>query len=151
MEKHNASKTQSSAVPICRPTVGLTLYVKKSKGTTKSLSAHDSLLTFLEGLYPNNPTKEVLRCDRILLISGGIGSTAVLPFVCNHSNVKLVWSVKESTRCLVDDLDGVLGKFASSDKDVRLGNRLDIGQLLAEEMETGWKGWCGRVRAGGAL
>lgn len=140
-----------------RPTVGLTLYVKKSTGITKSLRAASNLLTLLEGPYPNNSTREVLRCDRLLLVSEGIGITGLVPFINSHWNVKLAWSVKESVKCLVDDLDGALSGLALSDKDVRIGNRLDVGQLLAEEMEAGWEkvgvvvsgpgGLCDDVRA----
>lgn len=136
VEKHNALKSSVNAVQKHHSTVGLTLCIKRSRGITKSLRADDSLLTFLEGPYPNNSTREVLRCDRLLLISGGIGITAVLPFCYNHWNVKLAWSLKESARCLVNDLDGVLRELA--DKDVRIGDRLNVDQLLAEEMKSGW-------------
>jgi hypothetical protein len=94
VEKHDMLKPRVSSVPNSRPTVGLTLYVKKSSGMTEFLVANDNLLTFLEGPYPINPATEVLRCDRLLLIDGGIGITALLPFVNNHWNVKLAWSVK---------------------------------------------------------
>ncbi|KAE8454198.1 hypothetical protein EG329_005123 [Mollisiaceae sp. DMI_Dod_QoI] len=158
IEKHDTLKPQVTVVAQnSRLTVGLTLYVKKSTGMTKSLRADDNLLTLLEGPYPNNPATAVLRCDRLLLISGGIGITGLLPFVNNHWNVKLAWSVKESAQCLVDDLDGALSGLADSDKDVRIGKRLDVGQLLAEEMEAGWEkvgvvvsgrgGLCDDVRA----
>lgn len=65
---------------------------------TKSLRADDRFLAFVEGPCPNSPTRELLRCDRLLLIGGGIGVTGLLPFVNNHWNVKLAWSVKESAR-----------------------------------------------------
>ena len=155
VEKHHPVKPSVTAVPGSRPTIGLTLYVRKSTGMTKFLRADDNLLTLLEGPYPNNPTREILRCDRLLLISGGIGITGILPFVVNHWNVKLAWSVKESARCLVDNLDGVLSGVA--DKDIRIGSRLDVTQLLNDEMEAGWEkvgvvvsgpgGFCDDVRA----
>jgi hypothetical protein len=104
---------------------------------TKHLHADANLLTLLEGPYPNNPTKAVLRCDRLLLISSGIGITGVLPFIITHMNVKLAWSVKESAKCLVDGLDGAITSIV--DKDIRIGNRLDVTQLLGEEIAAGWK------------
>jgi NAD(P)H-flavin reductase len=137
VEKHDALQPRVRAVQTNPPAIGSTLYVGKSTGTTKSLHAKENLLTFLEGPYPNNPTREVPRCDRLLLIGGGIGITGLLPFASNHWNVKLAWSVKELARCLVDDLDGALGVIA--DKDIRIGNRVDVGQLLAEEMKAGWE------------
>ncbi len=135
VEKHkpevNVAHRSSS-----HPTVGLTLYVKKSEGMTRSLRANDGLLTLVEGPYPNNTTRELLRCDRLLLIGGGIGITSLLPFASSHWNVKLAWSVKESARCLAEDLDGALSTVA--DKDVRIGSRLDVEHLLAEEVTAGW-------------
>ena len=137
IEKCNEYKPRVRSVQDGRPVVGISLYVKKSTGTTKSLHMCKNLLVFLEGPYPNNSTREALRCDRLLLISGGIGITGLLAFVNNHWNVKLAGSVKESARCLVDELDGALSGLV--DKDIQIGNRLDIGQLLAEEMEAGWE------------
>lgn len=96
-----------------------------------------------------------LAHDRLLLISGGIGVTGVLPFLVNHWNVMLAWSAKESTRCLAENLEGALTSVA--DKHVSVGSRLDVTQLLAEEMEAGWErvgvvvsgpgGLCDDVRA----
>lgn len=152
VEKH---EPKTRVMRAHHPSIGLTLYVKKSTGMTRCLHTTENLLTFVEGPYPNSATREVLRCDRILLISGGIGITALLPFVNNHRNVKLAWSIKESARVLVDDLDGVLSMIA--DKDIRIGSRLDVEALLAEEVRAGWEkvgvvvsgpgGLCDDVRA----
>ncbi|KAL9112636.1 MAG: hypothetical protein Q9227_003207 [Pyrenula ochraceoflavens] len=131
------SKTAADLSPDnSRATVGLTLFIKKSAGMTKSLQAHDNLLTLMDGPYPNNPTKEVIRCDRILLIGGGIGITGLLPWVSNHFNVKLAWSVRETARCLVNEVEGMLSRVA--EKDVRIGGRLDVNELLDEELRRGW-------------
>ncbi|KAJ9265972.1 hypothetical protein DTO212C5_6533 [Paecilomyces variotii] len=155
VEKHDVLKSGVTAVHR-HPTVGLTLYIRKLTGMTRSLRAGNNLLTFLEGPYPNNSTQEVLRCDRLLLIGGGIGITGVLPFVHNHWNVKQAWSVKESARCLVDDLEGFLSGFVAN-RDVRIGSRLNVKQLLEDEIEAGWEkvgivvsgpgGLCDDVRA----
>lgn len=126
-----------TTLPSACPEPGLTLYIRKSGGATKRLTTCDNLLTLVEGPYSNNSTVEVLRCDRLLLIGGGIGITGLLPFVNNHWNVKLAWSVKESARCLVEDLNNALSAIV--DKEIRIGSRLDLRQLLEEEMKTGWK------------
>jgi hypothetical protein len=157
LEKHDIINPGAKAIQYTRPTNGLTIYVKKSNGMTKSLRENSSLLTLIEGPYPNNPTTDVLRCDRLLLIGGGIGITALIPFIKAHWNAKLAWSVKESAKCLVDDLDGVLSGIGSADRDVRVGERLDVQQLLADEMAAGWGrvgvvvsgpgGFCDEVRA----
>jgi hypothetical protein len=155
VEKYDQDKPRTRAVQHRYPSAGLTLYVRKSTGTTKSLRASDSLLTLVEGPYPNTSTRDIIRCDRLLLIGGGIGITALLPFANNHWNVKLAWSVKESARCLVDDLKAPLSVIA--DNDLRIGRRLDVKQLLAEEIKSGWEkvgvvvsgpgGLCDEVRA----
>jgi Ferric reductase like transmembrane component/FAD-binding domain len=124
---------------IYHPEIGVTLYVKRSTGITKSLRSNDSLPVLLEGPYSSNSNRDILRSDRVLLIAGGIGITGVLPFINNHWNVKLAWSVKESARCLADDLEGALGQLTPSNKVVRVGSRLDIKQLLAEEVAAGWE------------
>lgn len=154
-EKHNGFTERADSTLDNRPTVGVTLFIKKSTGMTKYLQAHDGLLTLLDGPYSNNPAKEVLRCDRLLLIGGGIGITGLLPWIANHWNVKLCWSVKEAAKCLVQAMGGVLSEIA--EKDVKVGNRLNIRELLAEELDSGWRkvgvvvsgpgGLCDEVRA----
>ncbi|KAL9127263.1 MAG: hypothetical protein Q9217_003822 [Psora testacea] len=136
VEKHKGTMIRTKTVLDGITTAGLTLFIRKSTGMTKSLKAHDSLLTLLDGPYPNNPTKSVLRCDRLLLIGGGIGITGLLPWVNSHSNAKLCWSVKATAECLVQAMEGVLSRV--SEKDVRVGRRLDIRALLSQEVHSGW-------------
>jgi Ferric reductase like transmembrane component/FAD-binding domain len=136
VEKHEGTTIRTRTVLDGITTAGLTLFIRKSTGMTKSLKAHDSLLTLLDGPYPNNPTKSVLRCGRLLLIGGGIGITGLLPWVNSHSNAKLCWSVKETAECLVQAMDGVLSGV--SEKDVRVGRRLNIRALLSQEVHSGW-------------
>lgn len=136
-----------------RHSVGITLFVKQAAGITKHLRAHDGLLTLLDGPYSNCRTAHVLRCDRILLVAGGIGITGLLPWAHQHWNVRLVWSVSESARCLTDAID--LGGVA--DKEVRVGSRFDVAELIEAEARAGWErvgvvvsgpgGLCDDVRA----
>lgn len=140
----------------CATTSGVSLYVRRSDGITKALKSHASLLTLLDGPYPNSSTSAVLKTDRLILIGGGIGITATLPFIAHHSNVKLYWCVKSSMEGLVADLDSVMKSMR--EKEVVVGGRLDIESLLDREMEVGWKrigvvvcgpgGLCDDVRAG---
>lgn len=134
---------------------GVTLFIRKASGMTRKLAANDSLLILLYGPYPNNPTASIMRTDRLLIITGGIGVSGVLPWVFAHPNVKFTWSVKKSAECLVDSLNTVL--TGVDDKDIRVGSRLDIQALLNQEVEAGWKkvgvvacgpgGLCDDVRA----
>ncbi|MCJ1456008.1 hypothetical protein MMC28_006365 [Mycoblastus sanguinarius] len=155
MERHDRFTEQAETMLESRPTIGLTLFIRKSRGITKHLQADGGLLTLFDGPYCNNPSKEVLRCDRLLLIGGGIGITGLLPWVANHWNVRLCWSVKETAKCLVEAMDGVLSGIA--EKDVKVGQRLSVSELLAKESDSGWckvgvvvsgpGGLCDNVRA----
>ncbi|KAN0117693.1 Ferric reductase like transmembrane component domain containing protein [Hyaloscypha variabilis] len=106
VEKHDPLREQIK--PVSHTDIGLTIYVKRSAGMTRSLSSNDRLPVLLEGPYSSNSNRGILRCDRVLLIAGGIGITGILPFLKNHWNIKLAWSIKESAKCLVDDLDGAM-------------------------------------------
>jgi hypothetical protein len=136
VEKHEGTTVRTKTTLDGNTTAGLTLFIRKSTGMTKSLKAHDNLLTLLDGPYPSNPTKSVLRCDRLLLIGGGIGITGLLPWTNSHSNAKLCWSVKKTAECLVQAVDGALSVV--SEKEVRVGRRLDINALLSQEVHSGW-------------
>jgi predicted ferric reductase len=108
-------------------TSGISLYIRKSTGLTKTL---------LDGPYPNTSTAAVLRTDRLVLIAGGIGITAILPFLSHHPNVSLHWSLRPSNQGLVRDLQGALSGVR--EKDIRVGERLDINELLTREESEGW-------------
>lgn len=84
VEKSSAVVQSHSSTQNERQPVGLTFFIKKGTGFTKRLQAHQKLLTLIEGPYPNNSSGEVLLCDRLLLIAGGIGITAIVPFIASH-------------------------------------------------------------------
>jgi hypothetical protein len=117
-------------------TSGITLYVRKSAGMTRLLKHHSSLLTLLDGPYPNNNSAKVLRCDRLLLIGGGIGITGLLGFLHAHLNVKLAWGMKHDDQAILRDLDSVIQSVA--DREIRIGERLDIRALLSQEAHAGY-------------
>ncbi|KAK3942458.1 hypothetical protein QBC46DRAFT_406204 [Diplogelasinospora grovesii] len=62
---------------------------------------------------------------------------------------------------LPDEVEAVLSRLPEKDKGVRVGNRLNVGELLAEEMDPEWPGvgivvsgpggFCDDVRAGQPL
>lgn len=128
----------------------------KAAGATKLISPSPSLLTLLDGPYTNTASAgRLLKCDRLLLVAGGIGITGVIPYVSLHPNFKLCWSVKQTAECLVKELGGALQRV--EEKDVRVGRRLDVDSLFAEEADAGWTrvgvvvsgpgGLCDNVRA----
>ena len=137
-------------------TTGVTMIVRKTAGWTKLLKSHDQLLTLLDGPYPLNPSSEILTCDHVLLIGGGIGITALIAWAQAHPNVKLAWSVKSGAEALVQELDVVLKNIAV--KEMVVGQRLNIEALLRSEAQAGYGkvgvvvcgpvGMCDAVRAG---
>lgn len=129
------AQVSTSSVPAATTTTtGITLFVNKASGITRCLQSNTRLLIFLDGPYPSAPTTDLLRCDRLLIVSGGIGITAAMPWAYRHFNAKLAWSVKAADRGLADavDLAGV------ANKDVRIGSRFDVHDLVAEEENAGW-------------
>lgn len=137
VEKSSAVVQNQDQTPAAVRNCGLTFFVKRGAGFTRKLKAHTRLLTLVEGPYSNNSSSQVLGCDRLLLIAGGIGITAIIPFVANHWNLKLSWSVREKARCLVTELADTLDTI--EEKGVRVGSRLDIASLLTHEAAVGWQ------------
>ncbi|KAH7199003.1 ferric reductase like transmembrane component-domain-containing protein [Fusarium flagelliforme] len=135
-------------------TDSISIYIKKHRGTTSLLTERFGLPVLLEGPY-GSPSREILKCDRVLLICGGIGITGLLSWAQAHVNVKLAWSLKESSQPLSKDLETALTGI--DDKTVLVGERLDVKALLEQEVEAGWKkvgvvvcgpaGLCDSVRA----
>ncbi|KAM7218016.1 ferric reductase-like transmembrane component [Rhypophila decipiens] len=126
----------ASGEETAKSSAGITLLVKKEGGITKHLKADDGLITLVDGPYSNiTHTSEILGCDRLLLIAGGIGITGVLPWAHNHWNTKLAWSVSDSARTLVDNVE--LSAVAGT-KDVRVGRRFNVDELVSEEAAIGW-------------
>ncbi|RYP64310.1 hypothetical protein DL771_008812 [Monosporascus sp. 5C6A] len=117
-------------------TNSITTYVKKHAGITNYLRSHSSLPVLLDGPYRGNPSEGILKCDRVLLIGGGIGITGLLTWVDAHVNVKLAWCVKQAAEGLVKDL--IMGLDSIADKEVLIGKRLDVHSLLAQEVQAGW-------------
>ncbi|KAL8308396.1 hypothetical protein RB597_000397 [Gaeumannomyces tritici] len=131
---HTARREDSNNMAPASAT-GLTLFIRKGAGITRHLAPQDGLLALLDGpYYSNGRASDILRCDRVLVVAGGIGITGTLPWIYQHPNVKLAWSVAESARCLVEALD----LDAAPEKEVKIGSRLDVRELVAREAEAGW-------------
>lgn len=116
-------------------TTGVTLIIKKNLGLTRLLKSHGRLLTLLDGPYPQNPSSEILKCDHVLLIGGGIGITGLVHWIHAHPNVKLAWSVGPRAEALVTEMGVVLRNVA--DKDILVGERFNIAKLLQSETQAG--------------
>jgi predicted ferric reductase len=118
-------------------TTGVSFIIKKRTGTTKMLNKNTRLLTILDGPYPHSASTDALEADHLLLLGGGIGITGLLGWLSVHPNVKLAWSVKASDQPLVDEMSTALGNVA--DKQVLIGQRFAIKDLLQKEIDAGYK------------
>ncbi|PQE03966.1 hypothetical protein CJF31_00003065 [Rutstroemia sp. NJR-2017a BVV2] len=157
-EKSRGNVVQATIVQDARVVVGtsgVTLIIKKNTGLTRLLKSNSRLLTLLDGPYPQSHGSGILRCDHVLLIGGGIGIMGLIAWTRAHSNVKLAWSVKSSAQALVKEMDVVLSDIP--DKEIEIGARLNIDNLLKHEAEAGYGkvgvvvcgpgGMCDAVRA----
>jgi predicted ferric reductase len=124
---------------ITHPTTtgGVSFIIKKKSGMTRTLNTNARLLTVLDGPYPHSASTDALETDHLLLLAGGIGITGVLAWLSVHPNTKLAWSVKASDQALVDEMYTALGNVA--DKQVLVGQRFDIKELLQRDMAIGYK------------
>lgn len=158
IEKPSGKVPATSAMQAVDSTVGtsgVTLIIKKNAGLTRLLKSTNRLLTLLDGPYPQTPYADILTCDRVVLIGGGVGITGLLAWIHAHPNIKLAWSVRSSAEALCREMDTVLKDVA--DKEVVIGERLNIDTLLRTEAQAGYKkvgvvvcgpaGMCDDVRA----
>ncbi|KAI1089725.1 ferric reductase like transmembrane component-domain-containing protein [Rostrohypoxylon terebratum] len=143
---HQDDPSEPSACASPPATDGISMYIKRHTGSTKYLRAPANPTTttttttipvLLDGPYRGNASAQILKCDRVLLIGGGIGVTGLLAWTDKHPNVKLAWSVRAAAAPLVVDLGAALARVA--DKLVLVGERLDVSALLAHEVSAGWE------------
>lgn len=134
-EGHSTPKTELPAVPtlLASPPRGITFYIKSHSGLTRSLhslaASSGRTTALIEGPYGHT---SVPACDRLILIAGGVGITATLPYLANHPNAKLYWSAKEHSRALVDDITGT-AVLEGREQDIRVGSRFDMRQVIRAE------------------
>lgn len=120
---------------IASTNTGIPLIVRKSTGLTKRLKNNVNLLTLTDGPYRDNESEAILKCDRVLLLGGGIGVTGLLSCPFSHPNVKFAWSLKESDSAVLEEIDHILSSI--HDRKVKVGERLNVDALLQSEMTKG--------------
>jgi predicted ferric reductase len=130
-----ATITDTMALSHVTTTAGITFFIKRGKGVTKFLNSNAGLLTLLDGPYVSAPSSAVLKCDRVLLIGGGIGITGLLSWIPCHVNTKLFWCLKQSDEGVVAEVAAALD---STEKEIKIGSRLHAETLLREEAQLGW-------------
>lgn len=146
LHNHVPSVLATALAPLS-PSV--TFYVRVHNGLTARLAtlaavaADTHLPVLVEGPYGARPD---IQCDRLVCIAGGIGITAVIPLWANHHNSKLYWSVKTTMTPLVDDISRSSFLRGQKEKEVKIGERFDIREVL--EIEAGCGGVLGVVVCG---
>jgi predicted ferric reductase len=121
------------------PTSGITFFIKKNNGLTKHLWSNNvTTTTLVEGPYGGSgfSRNPILLVDRLILVAGGIGITAVLPFAHAHPNVKVYWSMRDGQAAMAKELQPGLKHV---EQDIVIGKRLDLSGLLKKEVAAGWK------------
>ncbi|KAI1374516.1 ferric-chelate reductase [Hypoxylon crocopeplum] len=152
-----ASETSRSISPPSPPAqlvsgfqdrIGTTFFIRKSQtGLTSRLMAsgsHQAVVpVLLEASYPSSsvlkdhhiaPTSSI---PHVLLIAGGVGITAILPYVDDISSVlpvigsrKLYWGVR--TLPLVDAVENMLGQMNEGSKGGRRWGRVEVTLSVAD-------------------
>jgi predicted ferric reductase len=121
------------------PTSGITFFIKKNNGLTKHLWSNNvTTTTLVEGPYGGSgfSRNPILLVDRLILVAGGIGITAILPFAHAHPNVKVYWSMRDGQAAMAKELQPGLKHV---EQDIVIGKRLDLSMLLEKEVAAGWK------------
>jgi ferredoxin-NADP reductase len=69
------------------------------------------------------------------LIGGGIGITALFPFIAHHPNVKLHWSMRDEQDAMIQEIQPALEHV---EHNVIVNQRLNIIELINCEILNGW-------------
>jgi predicted ferric reductase len=121
------------------PTSGITFFIKKNNGLTKHLWSNNvTTTTLVEGPYGGSgfSRNPILLVDRLILVAGGIGITAILPFAHAHPHVKVYWSMRDGQAAMAKELQPGLKHV---EQEIVIGKRLDLSLLLEKEVAAGWK------------
>ncbi|KAL1598964.1 hypothetical protein SLS60_008109 [Paraconiothyrium brasiliense] len=108
--------------------LGLTFFLRRQGGLTQHLLSRVSLPVFVESSYGTHV--DTSHLPHLVCIVGGIGITAVLPYLRSHpGSSKLYWGVRSIG--IVHAVDDELLK--NVDKVVFVGSRMNIRTVVQEE------------------
>lgn len=150
-----AERRKTVFVPVCNDRISI--LVRVQSGMTARLAAKVAagggrarLPVLVEGPYHAASASELSHCTSILCIAGGVGVSAVLPVLREHScRRRLCWGVRN--RSVVDECSkDILGLPVAVQVDTSIGQRLDIQSILKEELlsSSGKRGATGIVVCG---
>jgi hypothetical protein len=142
----DASSFSESATSPLRPVTGVTFFVRRQAGMTSLLSSRKRLPVLIESSYGS--LSDVAYYPNLIAIAGGVGIVTVLPLLRGHlGRSKLFWSMRNASL-----LEPLRDDIAMYDKEVRIGRRLDIAEILEREIAgDNGKGACVVVSGPGAL
>ncbi|KAL3958541.1 hypothetical protein ACCO45_006703 [Purpureocillium lilacinum] len=92
------------------------------------------LPVLVEGSYHATPSSQLAQCTTLLCIAGGVGVSAVLPLLHEHTGRRrLCWGMR--TGSLLEEFDADIRSLPESVQvDTSIGTRLDTGVILREEL-----------------
>ncbi|KAJ4295254.1 hypothetical protein N0V90_007265 [Kalmusia sp. IMI 367209] len=109
--------------------LGLTFFLRRQGGLTQQLVSRASLPVLVESSYGTHIDTSCF--PHLVCIVGGIGITAVLPYLRSHpGSSKLYWGVRSAG--IVHAVDDEL--LRDIDKEVFVGSRMNIRDVLREEV-----------------
>lgn len=127
-----ASTTSNSSMREAkgRQTLGLTFLIRTRSGLTKLIRNRLTIPVLVESSY--NQHESTSDYPYLVAIGGGVGVTALLPYVRKHVGVsKLYWGVR--TPALVQSNEVLL---AGIDKEVFVRERMPLRELVEDVVET---------------
>ncbi|OTA76431.1 hypothetical protein M434DRAFT_402510 [Hypoxylon sp. CO27-5] len=109
---------------------GMVFYLRLLEGGTQALRNKTRLPVLIEGPYGNHDY--LLEYPTLICIAGGVGVTAVLPYMRAHpSHAFLYWSSR--TQALVDLTKPLTHSFHM---EVVVGRRLDLRNILESQLDN---------------
>lgn len=135
-EMQVSSKAASSSGSTHGPAkLGLTFFLRRQGGLTQQLVSRASLPVFVEASYGTHV--DTSHAPHLVCIVGGIGITAALPYLRSHpGSSKLYWGVRSAG--IVHAVDDEL--LRNVDKEVFVGSRMNVGEVIREEIAYAGEG-----------
>ncbi|KAH7268455.1 ferric reductase like transmembrane component-domain-containing protein [Fusarium solani] len=143
------------------PRPGITLFIRAQSGLTKKIAAkankEGGIPVLIEGSYGHGSTNAftpTAEYPNVLCIAGGVGITGILPALSSSLSIfarplgttKLYWGIKDrglvdavKSMIVGDSKDGEKGdetNWGHVESHVMIGSRMNIRQVLSEELEN---------------
>ncbi|KAE9978934.1 hypothetical protein EG327_007195 [Venturia inaequalis] len=110
------------------PTAGLTFFIRRREGLTVRLASRTKVPVLIESSYGS--LHSLRTHPNLIAIAGGVGIVTVLPLLRTHpGRSKLYWGLRTPglLDALTNDLRGI-------DKEVFIGQRMDVRAVLEQEL-----------------